>query len=291
MRHLPLVGDLDDLPEIVQRLEIDRVVIAFSNETHASLLRVIHSVRRLRVQVDLVPRLFEAVGPSVEVHTVEGIPLIGLTPVRTSATAVAVKRVIDVVGSALNLILAAPLLGLIALWIKVDSPGPVLFRQERLGMHMRPFMLLKFRTMAANTDDAPHRDYIKAIMAADASAGDDRMYKLDRADSVTKAGYWLRRFSLDELPQLWNVLRGDMSLVGPRPCLLYETEHFEPHHFERFAVPAGLTGLWQVSARAHSTFGEALEMDVAYVRSWSLGLDLRLLFRTPLLILRSSSTK
>jgi lipopolysaccharide/colanic/teichoic acid biosynthesis glycosyltransferase len=113
----------------------------------------------------------------------------------------------------------------------------------------------------------------------------DLMFKLQGDPRVTRVGRFLRRFSLDELPQLINVVRGDMSLVGPRPCIPYETEYFRPHHFERFLVPAGLTGLWQVTARAHSTFGEALDMDVAYVRGWSLSLDLRLLCRTPLTVL------
>jgi lipopolysaccharide/colanic/teichoic acid biosynthesis glycosyltransferase len=116
------------------------------------------------------------------------------------------------------------------------------------------------------------------------------LFKLERSDDVTRFGAWLRRTSLDELPQLVNVLRGDMSLVGPRPCLPYEVEHFAPHHFERFLVPAGLTGLWQVRARAHSDFGEALDLDVLYARSWSLGLDLQLLLRTPLQLLRSTAT-
>ena len=116
------------------------------------------------------------------------------------------------------------------------------------------------------------------------------LYKLERPDSVTKTGHWLRNTSLDELPQLINVLRGDMSLVGPRPCLPWETGHFAPHHFDRFLVPAGLTGFWQVKARALSTFGEALDMDAAYARGWSFGLDLRLLCLTPLQLLRSKTT-
>ena len=114
---------------------------------------------------------------------------------------------------------------------------------------------------------------------------ENNLYKATRPDEVTKTGAWLRRASLDELPQLVNVVRGEMSLVGPRPCIPYETEHFEPHQFVRFAVPAGVTGLWQVTARARASFGEALDMDVAYVRGWSLGLDLRLLFRTPLAVI------
>jgi lipopolysaccharide/colanic/teichoic acid biosynthesis glycosyltransferase len=162
----------------------------------------------------------------------------------------------------------------------------VLFRQTRLGQDMRPFTFYKFRTMRVDTDDAAHRRYIAETMNGSALVNGNGLYKLERADAVTAAGRWLRRTSLDELPQLLNVLRGDMSLVGPRPCLPYETEWFEPHHFTRFSVPQGITGLWQVRARAHSTFGEALELDVAYARNWSLGLDLSLILRTPFQLLR-----
>ena len=144
--------------------------------------------------------------------------------------------------------------------------------------------------MRDGTDAAPHREYLKQIMSAAALPGKNNLYKLERSDAVTRVGRWLRRTSLDELPQLINVLRGDMSLVGPRPAIAYELELYEPHHFERFLVPAGLTGLWQVEARAHSTFREALDLDVAYARSASLGLDLGLLLRTPGLIFRKKAT-
>ena len=143
--------------------------------------------------------------------------------------------------------------------------------------------------MRNDVDDVEHRAYIAATMNAGASLGQNGLYKLDRGSDVTRVGSWLRRTSLDELPQLLNVLRGDMSLVGPRPCLEYELEHFSRHHYDRFLVPAGLTGLWQVSARAHSTFGEALDLDVLYAHSWSLGLDLALLARTPLQLVRSGT--
>jgi lipopolysaccharide/colanic/teichoic acid biosynthesis glycosyltransferase len=155
---------------------------------------------------------------------------------------------------------------------------------------MREFEVLKFRTMYVDTDESEHREFIRRTMSAQAAPTDNGLYKLERTSAITRSGRWLRKTSLDELPNLVNILRGDMSLVGPRPCLSYETENFAPHHFERFLVPAGLTGLWQVTARAHSTFGEALDMDVAYARNWSLGLDLWLLLRTPLQILRREGT-
>ena len=157
-------------------------------------------------------------------------------------------------------------------------------------MNMEPFTLLKFRTMRDGIDESVHEDYIKATMSSGAAPEASGVYKLERGGDITKVGAWLRSASLDELPQLLNVVKGDMSLVGPRPCLRYETEQFSEHQFERFLMPAGLTGLWQVTARAHSTFFEALEMDVAYVRGWSLGLDLSLLCRTPLQVLKRTGT-
>jgi lipopolysaccharide/colanic/teichoic acid biosynthesis glycosyltransferase len=139
--------------------------------------------------------------------------------------------------------------------------------------------------------DDEHRAYVSTIMHSTASVGDNGLYKLERPDSVTAAGKWLRRTSLDELPQLINVVRGDMSLVGPRPCIPYETSLFERHHFDRFAVPAGITGLWQVTARSRATFGEALDLDVAYARGWSLALDLKLLALTPKQIFRGQGAR
>jgi lipopolysaccharide/colanic/teichoic acid biosynthesis glycosyltransferase len=192
--------------------------------------------------------------------------------------------------SSVALVLLAPLLVLIAWLIHRDSDGPIFFRQTRLGMDMREFTLLKFRTMQDGASAAEHEAYVRASMTDRISPERSGLFKLERADVVTGMGRWLRRTSLDELPQLFNVLRGDMSLVGPRPCLPYEAEMFLPHHYERFAVPAGITGMWQVMARAHATFREALDMDVAYARSWSLGLDLRLLLRTPLQLLRAKET-
>jgi lipopolysaccharide/colanic/teichoic acid biosynthesis glycosyltransferase len=250
------------------------------------LLALLRTLRPLRVQIDLVPWLFELVGPRVSVHAVEGLPLIGLPPQRASIGSRLVKRGIDVVAAAIGLIVLAPLMAYIALRIRRESAGPALFRQVRLGTDMKEFTVLKFRTMKVDTDAGAHREYIRRTMSTDAASEANGLFKLDRSDALTSVGRWLRSTSLDELPQLLNVLKGEMSLVGPRPCIPYEAENFEPHHLERFAMPQGLTGLWQVTARANSTFREALDLDVAYVRDWSLGLDLRLLLRTPMALLR-----
>ncbi len=209
-----------------------------------------------------------------------------IAPSRRSVVSRRVKRAIDVVGATIGLVLAVPLFVWAAWRIPRETPGPLFYRQRRLGQNMQEFTMLKFRTMAADTDDAAHRAYIERAMSRENAPTGGELQKLDRVDVVTRAGRWLRRTSLDEVPQFINVLKGDMSLVGPRPCLAYETQYFSPRHYERFQVPAGITGLWQVQVRAYASFPEALEMDVMYVRHWSLGLDLKLLLRTPIEMLR-----
>jgi lipopolysaccharide/colanic/teichoic acid biosynthesis glycosyltransferase len=171
------------------------------------------------------------------VHSAEGGTLLGLTSVRQSKLSLVAKRLFDIAGSCIGLILLSPLIVYIALRIRRDSPGPVVFRQTRLGTRMREFTTLKFRTMRVDTDTDAHREYISTIMSSEAEATESGLYKLDRRNVVTEFGRWLRTTSLDELPQLINILRGDMSLVGPRPCIPYEVENFAPHHYERFLMP------------------------------------------------------
>jgi exopolysaccharide biosynthesis polyprenyl glycosylphosphotransferase len=287
---LPLLGGLDDLAEIVAARKVERVVVAFSGEPDDRTMSLVRSLRDESVHVDVIPRLFELVGPRADVHLIEGLPLLTVPPARLPRSSRVAKRLIDLVGASALLVLSAPIFALVAIVIRLESPGPSFFRQVRLGTNRRPFTVLKFRTMRVDTDDSEHREYIQRTMSSDATVNGNGKYKLERDDRVTRVGRFLRKTSLDELPQLINVLRGEMSLVGPRPCIPYETEFFEPHHFDRFLVPQGLTGLWQVTARANSTFGEALEMDVAYVRGWSVGLDLKLLLRTPFALLRQRNS-
>jgi exopolysaccharide biosynthesis polyprenyl glycosylphosphotransferase len=287
---LPVLGSPDEIERLVRGHDIDRVIVAFSNDRHDLLVDLVRSLHALNVRIDLVPRLFEAVGPIAGVHLVEGFPLVGLPVVQPSRLARRVKRALDIAIAATALMLLSPLFAWIAWRVRRDSPGPALFRQLRLGEGQQPITLLKFRTMSSNADDTPHREYVRKIMDVGVMPTDNHLYKLERPKDVTNFGTWLRRTSLDELPQLINVLRGDMSLVGPRPCMSYETELFDPYHFDRFLVPAGMTGLWQVVARAHATFKEALDLDVAYARNWSLRLDLALLARTPLALLRGGNT-
>jgi lipopolysaccharide/colanic/teichoic acid biosynthesis glycosyltransferase len=184
-------------------------------------------------------------------------------------------RALDLVATLVLLLLLLPLLLLIALAIKLDSPGPVLFRQQRVGRGRRQFLVAKFRTMRHGADHDVHRDYMLALIESGTPAP-----KLAGDARVTRVGNFLRRTSLDELPQLWNVLRGDMSLVGPRPPIPYEVERYPVHWFERFLVKPGVTGLWQVSGRSEVSLEEMIALDVDYVRRRSVLLNAWILLRT-----------
>ncbi len=194
----------------------------------------------------------------------------------------AAKRTLDIVLSLALIIAVAPLLLLLYLVVRSTSAGPALFRQERLGRNKQPFTMLKLRTMYIDNDDWIHRDYVTRLLSADqtAAAGDSGLFKLAADPRITPLGAWLRRTSLDELPQLFNVLRGEMSLVGPRPVLPWEAQLFEEAHQQRFAVKPGITGLWQVNGRSRLSMRKALELDVEYVIRRSFTLDLAILLRT-----------
>ena len=192
----------------------------------------------------------------------------------------AAKRLLDVAIASVLLTAIAPVLAAIAVAVKLTSRGPVLFRQRRLGVDMREFTLLKFRSMDAGASSLPHEEFVISL-AANGGRADQPIKKLTADPRVTRVGAFLRRTSLDELPQLFNVLAGDMSLVGPRPAIGYELALYRPEHFERFNVLPGMTGLWQVSGRSGLGFVEMLELDVQYARNRSLGLDAAILARTP----------
>ncbi|MPY91436.1 MAG: sugar transferase [Luteitalea sp.] len=198
----------------------------------------------------------------------------------------ALKRTLDIVGSAALLVLTSPVFLLAAVLVKLTSPGPVLFRQVRVGYMARPFTMLKFRTMYVDNDPALHRQYVTDFIK---SGGDlqpserrEAPFKIDNDPRTTSIGHLLRRTSMDELPQLWNVLKGDMSLVGPRPPIAYELEQYRAWHWRRvLEAKPGLTGLWQVTGRSSTTFDEMVRLDLRYARTKSLWLDLKILLATP----------
>jgi lipopolysaccharide/colanic/teichoic acid biosynthesis glycosyltransferase len=203
------------------------------------------------------------------------------------------KRTLDLLVAGLALLLLSPVLVLIAVLIRLNSPGPALFRQVRVGYRSGPFVMLKFRTMYQDNDDAIHRAFVTSMLAGSPTPLEDTrpLYKLTGDPRVTAVGGFLRRLSLDELPQLINVVRGEMSLVGPRPALPWEVELFEPRHRARFTVKPGITGLWQVSGRNLLTMGQALDLDVEYARRRNLALDLATLARTvPVVLTRRGAS-
>jgi lipopolysaccharide/colanic/teichoic acid biosynthesis glycosyltransferase len=202
----------------------------------------------------------------------------------------AAKRVLDVVVVLAALIVLAPLLTAVALAVRLDSSGPLLFRQRRLGRDLRPFTVLKFRTMHDGCSGEMHKRYIAALVRAEASDSTSQgLKKLQGDPRVTRVGRVLRRLSIDELPQMLNVLRGDMSLIGPRPALEYELDHYQPEHYQRFAVRPGISGLWQVSGRNQLGFGEMLDLDVRYTKSCTALTDLRVFVRTPQAMVRGGA--
>jgi lipopolysaccharide/colanic/teichoic acid biosynthesis glycosyltransferase len=198
----------------------------------------------------------------------------------------ALRRTLDIIVAGSVLLVLSPLLLAIAIVVRIDSKGPAFFRQRRVGRGQREFTMLKFRTMHAGADATPHRQYVQALIGDDRSPERGCLYKLSVDDRVTRVGRFLRSWSLDELPQLINVLFGRMALVGPRPVILYEVELYPDSYLGRFDVKPGLTGLWQVSGRNERTYEEMVKLDVEYARQASLALDLRILIKTLPVVLR-----
>ena len=191
------------------------------------------------------------------------------------------KRALDFFGSAALLVVTLPLSAIIALAIRLDSSGPVLFRQRRIGLDGRPFIVLKFRSMSHGCGDEPHRTYVEGLVTGETERPNGNgAFKLTEDARVTRVGRWLRRTSLDELPQIWNVLRGEMSLVGPRPPLPYEVEMYDETQRQRLTCRPGLSGLWQVSGRNHLSYRSMVSLDLEYIRDWSFALDLKILLLT-----------
>lgn len=198
----------------------------------------------------------------------------------------------DVTIATVAIIILAPLFVLGSALIRATSRGPAFFRQERVGLGGGTFTILKFRTMIVDNDDSAHREIVRAQLVGETSVGtSDGVYKLENDPRVTRVGSWLRRFSLDEVPQLINVLRGEMSIIGPRPALQMEVDLYPPAHMRRLDVLPGLTGLWQVSGRNRLSMLEMLDLDVRYVEEWSIWLDLKILVGTPAALLRGDGAR
>jgi exopolysaccharide biosynthesis polyprenyl glycosylphosphotransferase len=270
------LGRIERLPDLVEQHGIDRVILEFPALPREQITDVVRDLRRRDVQVDIVPRLYELLAPGVDIHTIEGLPMMGLPPIRAERTLRTLKRGFDIVGAAFGLILLAPIFGCIALCIKLDSRGPVFYRHERVGEGGRTFRLIKFRTMnvqAAKQFDAVMQDPSRR-------AEFERTQKFLDDPRVTLVGRLLRRLSLDELPQLVNVLLGHMSLVGPRPVTRAEVARYEPDADTLLTVRPGVTGYWQINGRSDTAWEDRVRLDLSYIHGWSLKLDFLILGKT-----------
>jgi exopolysaccharide biosynthesis polyprenyl glycosylphosphotransferase len=281
-----LLGGAADLLELVERHGVERVVFSFPRIDDDDAVDLMRELSDAGIQVDIVPRYYELVAPGVDIHTAEGIALVGLQPPRLSFSSQFLKRAMDLVVASVALVVLAPLLLVAALAIRLDSHGPVFFRQLRIGRGGRTFRIWKLRTMTADADerkaDLAHLN-IHALRESE-----PRMFKISDDPRVTKIGAFLRRYSLDELPQLFNVLRGEMSLVGPRPLIPEEDKYVHQWARRRLDLQPGMTGLWQVTGRSALSFDEMVRLDYVYVAGWSLWKDFVLLLRTIPLVFKKA---
>jgi len=267
------LGATGDLGKVIRSHRIDEAIIALPWQCRDQIVDLVAACAAARVRARIVPDLFQMSLNHVDLESLNGIPLIGVQEMAISGWRQRSKRGLDVVLAAVCSVVASPLLLVIALAVKLTSDGPVLFRQQRVGRDGRVFTLFKFRSMHPGADD--HRDGLRHL-----SDTTGPIFKIRRDPRRTPVGRILRRASLDELPQLWNVLRGDMSLVGPRPPMPTEVAEYKDWHRRRLEIAPGLTGLWQVSGRSDLTFDEMVMLDLFYAENWSLGLDLKILLRT-----------
>src|SRR6266571_1003549 len=286
-----VISDLSGLPDAIRESGANEVIIADPSVPGDALFDVMMRVGRGRgVEFRIAPSLFNCLPRKTEIDQIGALPMIRLFREPLSNSARLIKRASDIVIASIALALLSPVWLIIAVLIRMDSKGPVFYVQERVGMDGRIFLVYKFRTMHVGANDQVHIDYQHKFIAgrAEANVGDDERpaYKLRTDSRITRAGRVLRRLSLDEVPQLLNVLRGDMSIVGPRPPIPYEVEAYELWHRKRLDMKPGLTGLWQVSGRNRLPFEEMVRLDLFYIENWSPLFDLKIILRTALVIFR-----
>ncbi|MGH2523759.1 MAG: sugar transferase, partial [Anaerolineales bacterium] len=269
---LPVLGQLADIPDLVRALDVDDVILALPSEQYADVETLAYALLTLPVRVRLVPDYLRLVVVQSSVEALGGIPFIGLREPRLAGVTWAVKRIFDFAVTFVLLALTWPIVLLIALAIRGDTPGPILFKQQRVGENGCPFWMYKFRTMVSEADMR------RPEVALDGQG--QPVYKRPDDARITRVGRFLRRTSLDELPQLFNVVKGEMSLVGPRPEMQFIVERYEPWQRQRLAVPPGITGWWQINGRSDLPMHLNTQLDLYYIRNYSLWLDLKILWKT-----------
>jgi exopolysaccharide biosynthesis polyprenyl glycosylphosphotransferase len=278
---VPVAGDLDSVVDVVRRHGAEAVAVTSASETAAVYLRKLSwQLEGSGIELLVSPGLIEVAGPRLHIRPFVGLPLLAIEEPVFSGWKRVLKGALDRTGAAIAIVLVAPVLLALAAAVKLSGPGPVLYRQERVGAYGRHYTMLKFRSMVDGADHKLHE-----VLAL--NEHDGVLFKIRRDPRVTPVGRWLRRFSLDELPQLFNVLGGSMSLVGPRPPLPQEVERYDTSTRRRLLVKPGLTGLWQISGRSDLSWEESVRLDLRYVENWSLALDLLILWKTASAVVRS----
>ncbi|MFN8454311.1 MAG: undecaprenyl-phosphate glucose phosphotransferase [Anaerolineae bacterium] len=267
------LGSIDNLPEVLREQAIDEVIITLPWQYHRRIVSIMAQCERFNIPTQIVPDLFQMTINRMHVEEIAGIPMIGIKEVSISGLNQIVKRSLDLIFSILILVLAAPLMALIALMIKLETPGSVLFKQERVGRNGQRFTVYKFRSMIEDAEQ--HKESLRHLNEANGP-----LFKIRSDPRTTWVGKLLRKFSLDELPQFYNVLRGEMSVIGPRPPLPAEVEQYQEWHKRRLEVAPGITGLSQISGRSDLTFDETALLDIYYIENWSLSLDSKIVLQT-----------
>jgi exopolysaccharide biosynthesis polyprenyl glycosylphosphotransferase len=274
-----VMGRTSDLAELARAAFVDEVILAAPHDRELTL-RVLRTAQQLRLDVKMAPDLFGC-EPMRETEQIGDMPLISLHEERLPVAGLMLKRLLDVAGAGVALIFLAPVFAVLAMLVRLDSPGPVLYAALRAGRKGRAFRCYKFRTMVRDADGLKEK-------LRERNRRQGPFFKITDDPRITRVGRWLRRYSLDELPQLWNVLKGEMSLVGPRPHPLDDFSEYTIEHLPRLDVTPGMTGLWQVTARRDPSFQTGMKLDIEYIHRWSLGMDLRILLRTAGVVLRGS---
>jgi len=287
---VPCLGKVSDLKVIVDRNKIDEMIIAFPSASYSLYRDIIKLCTETDIKYRFVPKMFNVVVQDISVDTLDGIPLIGIKGNNLTGFNYVIKRTLDIIVSSLLIIIFAPLMIVVAVLIKIFSPGPILYTQERIGYNKQAFKFYKFRSMHHHSDDSIHKEYINKWIGSNKESeikdGNTTVHKIANDPRIIPfIGKIIRKYSIDELTQLFNVLKGDMSLVGPRPCLRYEMEEYKTWHKARFDALPGITGLWQVSGRNRLSFDDMVRMDINYLQNWSLEKDLYIILKTPFVVL------
>lgn len=287
LASFPYFSSLAMAPFLCRALSVERIIVAFPCAERQRVVSLIRELRELDIQIDVVPFFFDVLSPGMDVHSIEDLPLLGLRPARLPKSSILFKRAMDLTLSALGLLVLAPLFGLIAVAIKLDSRGQVFFRQVRMGHNGETFRIFKFRTMQMDADS--RRSELRHLSKHATDDGAPYMFKIMDDPRVTRVGRFLRSYSLDELPQLLNVFAGEMSLVGPRPLPLDEDSFVTEWARHRLDLKPGVTGPWQVLGRHEIPFEEMVELDYRYVTNWSIVHDLKLTLQTIPSLVRGSA--